>query len=48
MLFGFAWALFVVLERITLRLPWPLKQFLLEQFPDELVAQRVVIRLWMR
>ncbi len=42
--FSFAWALFIVFERIILKLPWPLKQFLLRQFPDEFAAQRAVLR----
>jgi hypothetical protein len=44
LIFSFAWALFIVFETIVLKLPWPLKQFLLKQFPDEFAAQRAVIR----
>jgi len=42
--FSFAWALFIVIEKIVLRLPWPLKHFLLKQFPDEFAAQIAVFR----
>ncbi len=42
--FSFAQALFVVFETLTLRLPWPVKHFVLRQFPDEYAAQRVVMR----
>ncbi len=43
--FSFAWALFLVFEKTTPRVPWPLREFLLRQFPDEFAAQRVVVRL---
>src|SRR6266705_4904433 len=43
--FSFAWALFLVYERIVLAMPWPARQFLLSQFPDEFAAQRAVVRV---
>jgi hypothetical protein len=42
--FSLAWSLFLVFERIVQRLPWPLKRFVIMQFPDEFAAQRVVVR----
>jgi hypothetical protein len=47
-IFNFAWALFIIFETVVLRLPWPLKHFLLRQFPDEFVAQRAVVRSYAR
>jgi hypothetical protein len=41
--FSFAWALFLVFERTVLRLPWPLRIFVIRQFPDEFEAQRFVV-----
>ncbi|HEX4919177.1 MAG TPA: hypothetical protein VFV92_00365 [Candidatus Bathyarchaeia archaeon] len=43
-LFSFAWSLFLVFEKITDRTPWPLRIFLLGQFPDEFAAQKAVVR----
>jgi len=37
--FSFSWALFIVFEKVTLRMPWPLKHFLIGQFPGEFEAQ---------
>lgn len=37
--FSFAWALFLVFRKTTLRLPWPMREFVLKQFPDEFAAQ---------
>ncbi len=42
--FSFAQALFAVFETLVLRLPWPVKHFVLHQFPDEYAAQRVIAR----
>src|SRR5438093_13226109 len=42
--FSFAWALFIVFERIILKLPWPLKQFLLRPFLAEFAAEIAVLR----
>jgi hypothetical protein len=41
--FSFAWALFHVFEKTVMHLPWPLRGFVLRQFPDEFVAQRAVV-----
>ena len=41
--FSLGWALFIVYAKITIRMPWPLKQFLISQFPDELNAQSLVL-----
>jgi len=41
--FSFSWALFIVFEIVTLRMPWPLKHFLIGQFPGEFEAQRQVM-----
>ena len=49
LVYWFSWALFIVYERVTLRLPWPLKNFVLGQFPGEFRAQQEVLRsveLW--
>ncbi len=43
--FSFSWALFIVYEKVTLLMPWPLKHFLLGQFPGEFEAQRQVMRM---
>jgi len=43
--FSFSWALFIVFEKVTLQMPWPLKHFLIGQFPGEFEAQRQVMRL---
>ena len=43
--FSFSWALFIVFERMTLFMPWPLRHFVIGQFPGEFEAQRQVIRL---
>jgi hypothetical protein len=42
--FSFAWALFLVYERMLAGMPWPLRHYLLSQFPDEFRAQRAVVR----
>ncbi|HYU54781.1 MAG TPA: hypothetical protein VEL71_01040 [Candidatus Dormibacteraeota bacterium] len=42
--FSLAWALFTVFEKVVLRLPWPLRRFVIMQFPDEFAAQQVVVR----
>jgi hypothetical protein len=44
--FSFAWALFLVFEEVVLRLPWPLQDFVLRQFPDEFVSQRALVEAW--
>ncbi len=44
-LFYFAWALFIVFEKVTLHMPWPIRHFLIGQFPDEFKAQRAVVKL---
>jgi len=43
--FSFSWALFIVFEKVTVRMPWPLKQLLIGQFPGEFEAQRQVMKL---
>src|SRR6266581_6362701 len=42
--FSLAWAVFTVFEKVVLRLPWPLRRFVIMQFPDEFAAQQVVVR----
>ena len=42
--FSLAWSLFLVSEKIVQRLPWPLRRFVIMQFPDEFAAQQVVGR----
>ena len=42
--FSFSWALFIVFEKLTVRMPWPLKQFLIGQLPGEFEAQLQVMR----
>ena len=42
--FSLAWSLFLVLEKIVQRLPWPLRRFVIMQFPDEFAAQQIVVR----
>jgi len=44
LVYWFSWALFIVYEKVTLHLPWPLKNFLLGQFPGEFQAQEEVLR----
>jgi hypothetical protein len=44
LVYWFSWALFIVYEKVTLRMPWPLKRFLLGQFPGEFDAQQAVLR----
>ena len=43
--FSFSWALFIIFEKVTVRMPWPLKHFLIGQFPGEFEAQLQVLRL---
>jgi hypothetical protein len=43
--FWFSWALFIVFEKVTLRMPWPIKHFVIGQFPGEFEAQRQIMRL---
>ena len=43
--YSFSWALFIVFEKVTVKAPWPLKHFLIGQFPGEFEAQRQVIKL---
>lgn len=44
--FSIAWALFLVFKKTTLRLPWPMREFVLGQFPDEFAAQLEVVEAW--
>ena len=44
-IFSFSWALFIMFEKATARMPWPLKRFLVGQFPGEFEAQLQVMRL---
>jgi hypothetical protein len=44
LVYWFSWALFIVYEKVTLRLPWPVKNFVLGQFPGEFRAQQEVLR----
>jgi len=43
-IFSISWALFIVFENITVRMPWPLKRFLIGQFPGEFEAQLQVMK----
>jgi hypothetical protein len=42
--FSLAWSLFLVFEKIVQRLPWPVRRFVVMQFPDEFAAQQIVVR----
>ena len=44
LVYWFSWALFIVYEKVTLRLPWPLKNIVIGQFPSEFHAQQQVLR----
>ena len=44
--FSFAWALFLVFEKIVSSLPWPLRDFVLRQFPDEFGSQKMMVEAW--